>query len=166
MIQLITFLILITVGQTIVTDQKTSDKNFALIDDFERNKTTFRTDEYDLSGHSTEGGQLVAFHNKDKDYIVVDIWIFGEMGKVNATYWMDKKLNFIIVKRADFQYDKPFYEKDFKATETVKYLSYNSDNVKGYDNERKQLTDSLTTEIKEKYEELFKDLTKDLKIVK
>lgn len=166
MVQLITFLISITAGQAIVTAQTTPDKYFGLIDDFERNKMKFRADEFDLNGHSTEGGKATAFHNKERDYLVVDIWIFGEMGKVNATYWVDKKFNFLIVKRTDFQYDKPFYEKDFKVTEAVNYLSYSPDNVRAYDNERKQLTDALAAEMKRMYEEFFNELTMDLEIVK
>jgi hypothetical protein len=98
MIQLITFLIAITIRQPFSVDQRTPDKNFDLIEDFHKDKAIFRADKFDLAGQSVEGGQLVAFHHKDKAYLVMDIWIFGEMGKVNATYWMDKNLNFLIVK--------------------------------------------------------------------
>jgi hypothetical protein len=166
MIQLIKFLISITVGQPFAIDQGTPGKNFELIEEFQKDKAAFRTDVFDLAGQSTEGGQLVAFHHKDKAYLVVDIWIFSEMGKVNATYWTDKNLNFLIVKRTDFAYDRPFYEKDFKVTETATYLSYNSDKVKSYDNERRALSDSRTTEMKKEFEEFFKDVTKGLIIVK
>jgi hypothetical protein len=166
MIHLITFLISITIGQPFVVDQRTPDKNFDLIEDFQKDKAVFRTDKFNLAGQSTEGGELVAFHHKDKAYVVVDIWIFGEMGKINATYWTDKNLNFLIVNRTDFTYDKPFYEKDFKVKETNTFLSYNSDKVRSYDNERKELSDSQTTEMKKEYEEFFEDVTKGLKIVK
>jgi hypothetical protein len=166
MVQLIILMILVSFGQPTSVDKVTSDKNFDLIEDFEKNKAMFRTDEFDLSGHSTEGGQLIAFHNKDKSYLVVDIWILGELGKINATYWTDKNLNFLIVKKTSFEYDKPFYEKDFKTTETTNYLSYNSEKVKSYDGEKKELSDSLTIEMKSEYEEFFKDVTKGLKIVK
>jgi hypothetical protein len=164
--QLITFLISITVGQFFINDQTTPDKNFNLINDFQHHKSIFRTDKFDLAGQSTEGGELVVFHHKDKVYVVVDIWIFGEMGKINATYWMDKSLNFLIVKRIDFTYDKPFYEKDFKVKEMTTFLSFNSDKVKGYDNVRKELDDSQTTKMKKEYEEFFTEVTKGLKIVK
>jgi hypothetical protein len=157
-------MIAISFAQPVTLDKVTSDKNFNFIDDFEKNKATFASEKFDLWGHSSEGGQLIAFHNKEKTYLVVDIWIFGELGKINATYWTDKDLNFIIVKRIDFEYDKPFYEKDFKATETTKYLSYNSNKVKSYNGERKELSDLLTIEMKKECEEFFKDVTKGLKI--
>lgn len=166
MIHLITFLISLTVGQPFVVDQGAPDKNFDLIEDFQNDKAAFRRDEFDLAGQSTERGQLVAFHHKGKAYLVVDIWIFGEMGKINATYWTDKNLSFLIVKRTYFAYDRPFYEKDLKVTEAATYLSYHSDKVKSYDNERRELSDSQTTEIKQEFEEFFKDVTKDLKIVR
>jgi hypothetical protein len=137
-----------------------------LIEDFESNKAAFRSDEFDLAGHFTEGGQLITFQNKDKAYRVVDIWIYGEMGRIHAIYWTDKKLNFIIIKRTNFEYDKPFYEKEFKVTETTEYLSYDSDSVKSYDNERKELSQSLTIKMRKEYEKFFKDVTAGLKIEK
>lgn len=157
-------MISVSFGQPVIFDQVTSDKNFNLIEDFEKDKGAFRSDEFDLSCHSTEGGQLTAFHNKDKAYLVFDIWIYGETGKIHATYWTDKNLNFKIVKRTDFKYDKPFYEKDFKVTETTEYLSYHSDRMRLYDSERKDLSNSLTIEKKKEYEEFFQEITKDLKI--
>jgi hypothetical protein len=149
-----------------VFGQRTVDKNFELIRDFENDKGLFQTDTFDLAGQSTEGGELVAFHHKDKAYVVMDIWIFGEMGKMNATYWTDKKSNFLIVKKTDFAYDKPFYKKDLKITERTMFLSYTSSKVRSYDSERKELIDSQTTEMKKEYEAFFADVTKGLKIVK
>jgi hypothetical protein len=166
MIQLIILMIFVWFGQPTSIVKMTSDKNFDLVEDFEKNKAMFRSDEFDLSGHSTEGGQLTAFHNKDKAYLVFDIWTYGEMGKIHATYWTDKDLNFKIVKRTDFEYDKPFYEKDFKVTEKTEYLSYNSDKMRIYDSERKELGNSLSIEKKKEYEEFFQEITNDLKIVK
>jgi hypothetical protein len=166
MIPLTTFLISIFIGVSSAFGQRTVDKNFALIRDFQDDKGLFRADKFDLAGQSSEGGELVAFHHKDKAYMVIDIWIYGEMGKINATYWADKKLNFLIVKRTDFAYDRPFYEKDFKVKETTTFLSYTPDKARGYDNERKELSDSRTNEMKKEYEDFFADVTKGLKIVK
>jgi hypothetical protein len=166
MVHVITFLTWITFGLHSFVAQEAPDKNFDLIEDFKNNKADLRADKFDLLGHSTEGGELIAYHQKDKTYLVVDIWLFGEMGKTNATYWVDKKLNFLIVKRTDYDYDKPFYEKDFKTTETTRYLSYNSDKVRSYNDKQKVLSDSETNQLKKDYEEFFKDLTKDLEIIK
>jgi hypothetical protein len=165
MVQLIT-LIAFTFGQPPVTvDQKFIDKNFDLIDDFEKNKKVFRSDTFDLAGHSTEGGELIAFHGKDRDYLVFDIWLFGETGKIHATYWTDKDLNFKIVRRTDFKYDKPYYEKGYKVSETTEYLSYADNSVRRYSGDQKELNDS-TDEKKMEAENFFKEITKDLKIGK
>jgi len=166
MLQLIT-LIILTLGQQLDSvEQKVVDKNFALIEDFEKNQKTFRADTFDLVGQSTDGGQLIAYHKKDRDYLVIDIWLFGEIGKIHATYWTDKDINFKMVKRTDFNYDKPYYEKGYKVTETTEYLSYQDNSVRRYSGDKKELKDSLADEKKIESENFFKVVTKDLKISK
>src|SRR5690606_31012618 len=43
---------------------------FHLIEDFEKHRNTFESDTFDLYEHSTDGGELISFHTKDKDYRV------------------------------------------------------------------------------------------------
>ena len=166
MLQLITLIILTCGQQRFSVDQKTIDENFTLIEDFEKNQKVFRADTFDLVDQSSDGGKLIAYHNKDKDYLVFDIWLFGETGKIHATYWTDKDLNFKVVMRTDFKYDKPYYEKGFKVTETTEYLSYSDNSVRLYSADKKELKDSKTDEKKIEGENFFKEITKDLKIVK
>ena len=147
-------------------EQKVVDKNFALIEDFQKNQKTFRSDTFDLADQSTDGGQLISYHKKDTDYLVFDIWLFGETGKIHATYWTDKDINFKIVKRTDFRYDKPYYEKGYQVTETTGYLSYAENSVRRYAADKKELKDSLADEKKIECENFFKAVTKVLKIVK
>jgi hypothetical protein len=109
---------------------------------------------------------LIAYHKKDTDYLVFDIWLFGETGKIHATYWTDKDIKFRIVKRTDFSYDKPYYEKGYKVTETTGYLSYIENSVRRYTADKMELKHSLANEKKIECENLFKAVTKDLKIVK
>lgn len=160
-------LILLTLGQQYVyVDQKVVDKNFVLIEDFEKSQRIFSSDTFDLMNQSTDDGELIAFHNKDKDYLVFDIWLLGETGKIHATYWTDKNINFKIIKRTDFKYDKPYYEKGYKVTEMTEYLSYLDNSVRRYNAEKKELKDTKTDEKKTECENFFKEITKDLKIVK
>jgi hypothetical protein len=166
MLQLITIIVLTLGQQHDSVDQKFVDKNFLLVDDFEKDQKTFRSDTFDLVGKSTDGGQLIAYHKKDKDYLVLDIWLFGETGKIHATYWTDKDMNFRIVKRTDFKYDKPYYEKDYKVTETTEYLSYADNSVRRYSADKRELKDSLAYEKNIETENFFKSVTEDLKIVK
>jgi hypothetical protein len=166
MLQLITLLILSFGQQYVYVDQKVVDKNFALIEDFNKNQILFSSDTFDLAGQSTDGGELIAFRNKDKDYLVFDIWLFGETGKVHATYWTDKNLNFKIIKRTNYNYDKPYYEKGYKVTVTTEYLSYSDNSVRRYSANKKELKDSETDKKKIESEDFFNAITKDLKIVK
>jgi hypothetical protein len=114
-------------------------KNFELIEDFEQNKTTFTKDSFDIFELSTDGGQLTTFRNNDKDYVVLDVWLFGEIGKVHATYWTDKQLTTKLVKRTYFEYDKPYYEKDFKIEETTEYYSFVGIHFQIYDSMRNEI---------------------------
>lgn len=163
--QLIT-LIILAIGQLYVyVDHNAVDKNFALIEDFEKSQMLFSSDTFDLIDQSTEGGELITFHNKDKDYLVFDILLFGERGKIHTTYWTDKNVNFKIAKRTNFKYDKPYYEKGYKVTETTEYLSYSGNSLRRYSADKRELKDSAD-EMKIESEKLFYETTKNLKIVK
>jgi hypothetical protein len=149
-----------------LADQNLFDKNFALIDDFEQNREKFTQDKYDLMDYSTDGGELISYHAKEKDYLVFDVWLFGETGKTHSTYWTDKKFNFKIIRTTRFDYDKPYYEGDYKVTETLHFLSYAGTSVKLYNSEKKEWDPALAPEMKDRKEELFRDLVKDLKLKK
>jgi hypothetical protein len=166
MLQIITLIILAFGLQPISVDKESVDENFALIEDFEKNRKVFRADTFDLAGQSTEGGELIAFHSNERDYLVFDIWLFGEMGKIHAIYWTDRNLNFRIIKRVDFKYDKPFYEEGYKVTETTEYLSYSDTSVRLYNRAKTELENGRANGQKMKWENFFNEITKDLKIVK
>lgn len=145
---------------------KHPDKNFSLIEDFEKGKDTFRPDTFDLNNLSTDGGQLIAYHTKDKNYLVLDIWLFGETGKVHSTYWTDSKLNFKIIKRTDFVYDKPYYEKDYKITETTEFYSYSDNSFIRYNSNKQEIKNLDNGESEMKVRNFFVDITKDIEIIK
>jgi len=142
-----------------------ADKNFILIEDFEETKNTFRPDTFELYDQSTDGGQLIAFHTKDKDYLVLDIWLFGETQK-NTTYWTDKHLSLKIVKQTNYVYDKPYYEEGYKTKETTEFYSYLDDSCKIYDAEREEIKDSDNSTKEKKIRDFFTDVTKDIQIIK
>jgi hypothetical protein len=150
---------------TLTTD-KHPDKNFSLIEDFEKSKGMFRPDTFELFDHSTDGGQLIAYHTKDKDYLVLDIWLFGETGKTHSTYWTDRKLNFKIVKRTDFAYDRPYYEKDYKITETTEFYSYSGNSFIRYNSNKQEIKNPDNVESEKKIKDFFVDITKEIEIIK
>ena len=166
MLKLATLFILLFGHQAICFGQHITDENFTLIDDFVSNQPDFLSDTLDLVQQSTEGGQLISYQHDDKAYIVFDIWLFGETGKIHAMYWTDRNLKFKIVKRTDSKYDRPFYERGYKTTETTEYLSYVDNSVNCYDADRKLLKDSLVSRKQHDFEQLFKDAISEIKIVK
>ena len=160
MLQLLA-LILVTLGiQYSYVDQIPVDKNFALIDDFNKNQKLFLSDTFDLVNQSTDRGELIEFHNKDKDYMVFDIWLFGEMGKIHATYWTDKSSNFKLVRFTTFDYDKTYYEKGYKVTESTDYFSYTKKSVRRYGADKKEVKDVRTDEDAKEAESLFREAMK------
>jgi len=143
-----------------------TDENFKLLEDFKKNQSLFRADTFNLYEQSAEGGALIAFHSKDKNYLVIDIWLFGETGKLHATYYTDRELNIKIVMKTDYSYDKPYYEKGYKTTESTEYYSFGDNWFKLYNSEKKEINDQND---KKKsildLLDLFKDVTKDIKII-
>lgn len=150
----------------ILTTQNLTDKNFNLIEDFEKTKNTFRQDTFDLNLQSTEGGQLIVFHTADKDYLVLDIKLFGETGKIHATYWTDRELNIKIAKWTDFDYDKPYYENDYKISETTEFYSFLDNSFMRYNSDKQEIKKSDNSEIEMEIKNFFVDITKDIEIIK
>lgn len=141
-------------------------ENFNLIENFERDKSTFRSDTFELNGHSTDGGQLVAYHTKDKDYLVLDAWIFGETGKMHSTYWTDDKFNLKIVKRTDFVYDRPYNVEGYKITETTEFYSYSDSTFTRYNSDKREINAVDNDESEVRVKGLFAEIVKEIEIVK
>ena len=139
----------------------TIEPDIDLISDFEVNRHIFRTDTFELYNQSTDGGELIAFHSNDKDYIVVDVWLYGETGKLHATFWTDKDLNIKIARRIMYEYDRPYYEGDFKTTETTDHVSFVGNDLSLSESQKKELNEKRT-----EIQKLFKDVTEEAKIVK
>tara|TARA_R110002051_G_scaffold54764_1_gene102337 strand:- start:2961 stop:3509 length:549 start_codon:yes stop_codon:yes gene_type:complete len=178
---LVVFLILgfYSCGEKQKTEKKTESleiektvfklKDFELLKDFEKNKAEFGTDTFELFGHSSEGGELTVFHNKKFDYVVYDFWLYGETGKLNYTYWAEKngKLNFILIKKLEYNYNKPFYENGYETDSIIRYLSYSNSKIKLFDLNKTEIKESeKVKETKIELESFFNDLIKDIEIIK
>jgi len=157
--------------ETVTFEQTVSElKDFELLQDFKKNKAEFGTpDSFELNDHSSDGGELKVFHDKDFDYIVFDFWLYGETGKLNYTYWTDKNgnLEFKFVKKLNFVYDKPYYEENFKIDSTINYLSYSGKKIRMFDLNRNEIQKAeLIDSTKNELESFFKDVTKGIEIIK
>lgn len=158
-------------AESVEIEKAVSDlKDFELLQDFEKNKAEFETpDTFELNDHSTDGGELKVFHDKNFDYVVLDFWLYGETGKLNYTYWTEKggNMEFKFVKQLKYEYDKPYYEEDFKIDSTTQYLSYSDQKVKLFDLYKKEITESEQIEkTKTELESFFRDVTKGIEIIK
>ena len=144
-------------------------KDFELLQDFELNKAEFRKDTFELNDHSADSGELIVFHDKKFDYIVLDFWLYGETGKLNYTYWTEKNghMKFKFVKQLNYDYDKPYYEENYKTDSIIRYLSYSDSKIKMFDINKTQITDYKQIEsLKTELELFFKDVTKGIEIIK
>ena len=175
---IITFLIfgIISCSEKIRNDKKmkidTFEKStilsdFDLIQNFETELMEFNTDTFILSEHSTDGGELIVFHTNKLNYIVLDFWLYGESGKLNYTYWTNKELKFKFIKQVKYEYDKPYYEENFKIDTITNYISYLNTETKLYDKNKNEINNEVLIEIKKKeLESFFVDVTKGIEIMK
>ena len=144
-------------------------KDFELIQDFEKNKAEFNTEVFNLIGHSSDGGELKVFHDKKFNYVVYDFWLFGETGKLNYTYWTEKKgkLNFKFIKQLEYDYNKPFYVDGYKTDSLIHYLSYSDSKIKLFDMNKSEIKEpAQIKKAKTELESFYKDLIKGIEFIK
>jgi hypothetical protein len=180
MIQIL--ILLLTIGLFSCVENKETDSNtqpepkietsseitaFDYLKDFESNKTKFNSDTLEILDHSTDGGELIVYHENEFDYVVMDFWLFGETGKLNYTYWTDNDFQIKFVKKVNYEYDKPYYEEGFKVDSTAMYLSYSEPNNRLFDSEKKEITNKeLVDSTRKELDEFYKDITEEIKIIK
>ncbi|WP_324026834.1 hypothetical protein QSV08_04115 [Maribacter sp. BPC-D8] len=147
----------------------TTLKDFEFLQDFEKNKTKFITDTIQLYDHSTDGGDLVIFQSNNFEYDVLDFWLYGETGKLNYTYWTKKNRNteFKFVRQLAYDYDRPYYEENYKTDSTIYYLSYSDSKTRLFDiNNSEIINPEQVVKIKLELETFFRDVTKGIEIIK
>ncbi len=156
-----------SIEKTAQVNISTELTNFDLITNFENCRNEFSKDTFELNGISTEGGELIVFHANEINYLVLDFSVYGETGKINNIYWTDKELRFKLVRNALFKYDKPFYEQGYKTDSIISFLSYQSQEIKMFDNNGIEINSKSLVETKAKELELFFDeMTKGIQIIK
>lgn len=70
-----------------------------------------------------EGGEVIVYHAK-ADNLLMQVFIYGAMGKVNYLYLLDKKLDPKLTKISRYYYDGPFTETDVQIDSTINYINY------------------------------------------
>ncbi|MGC3946496.1 MAG: hypothetical protein QM762_18560 [Chryseolinea sp.] len=143
-------------------ERTVADNNFGIIDDFKTSASTFQHDTFDLHDQSTDGGKLIRSNSNDKNYLVFDVWLFGETGKLHAIYWTDKQTNIRIVQWTDYKYDKPYYEPGFNSTSTTDFHSFVDNSYVRYDSSRNQVYDSSNLESANRVKRLFANVSNEI----
>jgi hypothetical protein len=174
--------LLLTIGLFSCVENKKTDSNtetkpeietnseindFDLLENFKSNKRKFNSDTLEILDHSTDGGELIVYHDNEFDYVVMDFWLYGETGKLNYTYWTDNDFKFKFVKKVNYEYDKPYYEEGFKVDSVTRYLTYSQPNYRLFDSKKKEIMDKeLVDSTKKELEEFYKDVTQEIEIIK
>ncbi|KIC64233.1 hypothetical protein [Chryseobacterium taiwanense] len=109
---------------SLISCNKFSNQNLYLIDDFKVSRKEFTKDTIDLENVSSEGGELISYFSDKKKFRVFDFFIYGEMGKLNYTYFTDNNLKIKSVIKRDYKYDKPITEENLKIDSTIIYYDY------------------------------------------
>ena len=130
--------------------QKNVDNKFSVLSDFNQSKNQYAVDTIELENVSGEGGELISYHN-DSGQLVLDFFIYGETGKLNYTFFTNKKLEYHFAVKKNYQYNRPIYEHDLKIDSTINYVK-NSPLPKLFDQngleiQDKKMRDSLITEM-------------------
>jgi len=123
---------------SIISCSKFSNQNLYLIDDFKQSRNEFTNDTISLENVSSEGGELISYLSDKKKFMVFDFFIYGEMGKLNYTYFTDNNLKIKTVIKRDYKYDKPITEENLKIDSTITYYDY-SEKPRFFDQNLKEI---------------------------
>lgn len=114
-----------------------------------RNAAKYKKVKKDLSGFSTEGGQMIAYFD-GPNIMKIAATFYGESGKASEEYYYwDGKVIFVL--RTDYRYNKPLSGKVVKTTESRFY--FNDDKLIRWIDESGKQAASDTSEYQEKQKE-------------
>ena len=114
-----------------------------------RSTAKYKKVKKELSGFSTEGGQMVAYSD-GPSIMKIAATFYGESGKASeAYYYRDNKLIFVL--RTDYRYNKPFSGKVARTTMNRYYFS--DDKLIRWIDENGKLVSSDTSEYSDKQRE-------------
>lgn len=130
-------------------------ENFRLIDNFEKDKASFKRDTFDVSDVSVNGGQAVYYHSKGKPYSVFDLQLFDETGQLHYLFFNDLKSNLKITKQIEQIYNKSKHAKGFNENEITTYYSNEGSSFNVYNVNRHLISDP-DKDKKNKIEKLFR----------
>jgi len=144
------------VPQRFIYGQAT-DENFSLLDDFEKNKNSFKSDTFSLPEISNDGGQVVAYNSPEKNYKVFGLQLFGQPGKLHYLFVTDKNSNLKLVKQMEYEYHKAGEKKDYEVVKKITFYMFYPVSLRVY-NEDHVLIKENDGNKREKIEKLFQQV--------
>jgi hypothetical protein len=118
-----------------------SNEKFSVVKEFQETRNHYKIDTITLENISSEGGEVVVYFNKNTSNSVMDFYVYGEMGKLNYTFFTDKDLKYQFVIKKDYRYGAPITDKNMKMDSTIYYLDYKPE-VKLFDSNAKEINES------------------------
>ena len=140
--------------------EKNIVNKFPIIKEFNSTKSQYLKDTIELENISTEGGELIAYHNNSNN-LIFDCFVYGETGKLNYTYFTDKKMKIKFVIKKDYNYDRPITDENIKIDSTIYYINFENQSTiydkKGIKIKNNLLRDSLISDVNNFMKETIKN---------
>ena len=128
-----------------------------------QNSVSYETKSMEITGESTEGGELKSYYQNEQLKKVVASY-FGEMGKTIEEYYFSED-NVFFVFTQQYTYDKPMYVEGSKVDkiDENRYYFHNSKLVRWLDPSKEKVSNSNFNQKESEILQEVKDLKKNLR---
>jgi hypothetical protein len=144
-------------------------KTFSEFDLFLKDTMNLKKDTFEFFEATTEGGQAIVYHSDQSKYVLIDMWIFGEMGKANYKYFLTQNMKMILAQNITYTYDKPMYERGYKISKTMEYEIFKDEFVIAILDSNKNIIPKTKDQLKQRHKDsgyIFKTYLSQLKVLK
>lgn len=139
----------------LISCNQTIDDKFSIVSKFNESKNQYCRDSINLEGLSLEGSELIVYR-KNSDSLILDIFLYGETGKLNYTYFTNNKFEYKFAVKRDYRYNGLITDENIEIDSTIYFLEnqklYNEKKVEIKDLEEVKL---ITTEIDVFYKDIL-----------
>jgi len=137
-----------------VVHGQAKNENFSLLDDFEKNKNSFKRDTFSLPEISNDGGQVVTFNAPEKKVKVFALQLFGQPGKLHYLFVTDKDSNLKLVEQMEYEYHKTGGKDNYEVVKKITFYLFDGISLNVYDEDRTLIKENDAKK-REKIEKLF-----------
>lgn len=144
-----------TTEETPKTEEEIIAEIRAKFEEINKNSASYQTKSMDLTGESTEGGELKSYYQNEA-LQKADVNYYGEMGKLTEEYYFSEG-NVFFVFTQQHAYDQPIYMEGSKVvkTEEHRYYFHNNKLIRWLDPNKEKVADA---DFKQKESEIFQKI--------